>query len=70
MRRERLRAERMARGMTQQRVAEELGMSLRNYQAIEAGSVMGRIGTWDALEDLLGVSQRELRRSGPAASPS
>lgn len=49
-------------GMTQQAVADALGISLRNYQKIEAGTVLGRIEYWDALEDMFGVNQRELRR--------
>lgn len=59
-----LRAARNARGMTQQQVADALGMSLRNYHRIERGEVLGTIETWDALEDLLGVNQRELRGRG------
>ena len=50
--------------MTQQAVADELGMKLRNYQYIEAGTVEGSIKTWDALEDLLAIPQRELRDQG------
>lgn len=69
MRRERLRAERMARGMTQQRVADAVGVGLRYYQSIEQGARNGSFEVWDGLEDLFGVSQRVLRRCGPGASP-
>ncbi len=63
MARDNLKAARKAAGMTQQQVADRLGVSLRNYQKIEAGTVLGRIEYWDALEDMLGINQRELRRS-------
>lgn len=65
MAREKLKAARTAKGMTQQQVADELGISLRNYCRLESGQTMGRIPYWDALEDLFGVNQRELRRQGP-----
>lgn len=64
MARERLREARRAAGMTQQAVADELGIGLRSYQRLESGDVEGRVRVWDALEDLLGVSQRELRARG------
>lgn len=63
-----LKAARAAAGMTQQAVADALGMSLRNYCKIEAGDAMGTIKTWDALEDMFGVNQRELRRRDPEGS--
>lgn len=62
MAREVLKQARRDAGMTQQAVADALGISLRNYQKIEAGTVLGRIEYWDALEDMFGVNQRELRR--------
>lgn len=63
-----LRAARNARGMTQQQVADALGMSLRYYQNLEAGTRKGPIEVWDALEDLLGVNQRALRFQDPEGS--
>ena len=60
--RERLKAERISRGWTQKDVAEKLGMSLIGYRQIESGARIGRIETWDALEDMLGVHQRKLRK--------
>lgn len=68
--REALRAARAAAGMTQQAVADELGISLRHYQGIESGSTIGRIELWDALEDLFSVHQRELRRIAREDGPS
>ena len=57
-----LKSARKNAGMTQQAVADKLGISLRYYQDIEAGSLMGSIWVWDALEDLLGEHQRTLRK--------
>lgn len=58
----RLKAARLGAGMTQQAVADHLGISLRYYQKIEEGSRTGDFEIWDALEDLFSVHQRELRR--------
>lgn len=66
--RETLKAARKSAGMTQQQVAEAIGMSLRNYCNIEAGKVIGTIRAWDALEDLFGINQRELRRTSQGDS--
>lgn len=55
-------------GMTQQEVADRLGISLRYYQKIEEGSRTGDFEIWDALEDLFSVHQRELRRTDREAS--
>lgn len=59
--RENLKAARKAKGMTQQQVADELGISLRYYQNIEAGERTGDFDIWDDLEDLFGIHQRKLR---------
>lgn len=59
--RETLRNARKAAGMTQQQVADKLGISLRYYQQIEAGDRNGDFQIWDALEDLTGIHQRILR---------
>lgn len=50
-------------GMTQQQVADRLGISLRHYQSIEEGTVLGSIWIWDALEETFGVHQRTLRKT-------
>ena len=47
--------------MTQQEVAEKLGISLRYYQNIEAGNRTGDFTIWDDLEDLFNLHQRKLR---------
>lgn len=59
--RENLKTARKAAGLTQQAMADKLGISLRYYQRIEAGENNGAFEVWDALEDLLGVHQRILR---------
>ncbi len=47
--------------MTQQQVADRLGIGLRAYQHIEKGIYTGKIIHWDKLEDLFGIHQRILR---------
>ena len=61
MARENLRRARKAAGLTQQAVADRLGLTLRHYQKIEYEELSGSFEVWDALEDLLGVHQRLLR---------
>ena len=56
-----LKAARKAKGMTQQQMADALGISLNYYQKIEAGERTGDFQIWDALEDLTGIHQRKLR---------
>lgn len=63
MAREMLREARNAMGMTQQQVADRLGVSLRYYQAIESGKKLGSIAVWDELEDLFSINQRALRQT-------
>lgn len=63
MARENLKEARKERGMTQQRTADALGISLRYYQNIEAGDRTGDFEIWDALEDMFGVHQRKLRET-------
>lgn len=59
--RKNLQAARKAAGMTQQAMADKLGLTLRHYQKIEYAELNGSFAVWDALEDLLGVHQRKLR---------
>ena len=59
--RERLRDARLEKGLTQRQVAEAVGLTVRQYQNIESGRTLGKIPLWDALEDMLGINQRELR---------
>ena len=47
--------------LTQQAMADKLGIGLRHYQKIEYAEINGSFEVWDALEDLLGVHQRKLR---------
>lgn len=60
-------------GLTQQQMADRLGISLVYYQKIEQGSRTGEFYIWDTLEDITGVHQRKLRemqdtRPDPKAS--
>lgn len=63
--RERLKEERKKKGLTQQAMAEKLGISLVYYQKIESGERMGAVELWDVMEDITGVHQRILRRTSP-----
>nr|DAT27958.1 MAG TPA: Helix-turn-helix XRE-family like protein [Caudoviricetes sp.] len=60
-------------GLTQQQMADRLGISLVYYQKIEQGTRTGDFYIWDTLEDITGVHQRKLRemqdtRPDPKAS--
>lgn len=59
--RENLRKARKEKGLTQQAVADQLGISLRYYQNIEQGTRTGDFEIWDNLEDLFNIHQRTLR---------
>ena len=61
MAREILKAARKDKGMTQQQVADYLGIGLRHYQKIENAVTFGSIKVWDSLEDLFAIHQRKLR---------
>ena len=60
-----LRQARKSKGMTQQTMADKLGISLRYYQQIEAGDRTGDFTIWDTLEDIIGIHQRILRATNP-----
>lgn len=59
--RENLKNARKAAGLTQQQMADKLGISLRYYQNIETGDRTGDFTLWDTLEDITGIHQRVLR---------
>ena len=61
MGRENLKKARREAGMTQQQMADKLGITLRHYKAIESGERLGSIQIWDNLEDILKINQRVLR---------
>lgn len=61
--RENLRKARKEKGLTQQSVADHLGISLVYYQKIEQGTRTGDFDIWDSLEDLFNVHQRKLRET-------
>lgn len=57
-----LKQARIAADITQQQVADYLGITTRNYQKIESGQMLGSIKNWDKLEDLFSIHQRKLRQ--------
>lgn len=59
--RENLKKAREAAKMTQQQVADYIGISLVYYQKIEQGSRTGDYWIWDILENLFNLHQRKLR---------
>lgn len=61
MARENLKKARREAGLTQQQLADKLGISLRYYQNIETGDRTGDFNLWDELEDITGIHQRKLR---------
>lgn len=63
--RKRLKEARQAAGLTQQQMADKLGIGLRHYKYIESGAVVGNFRIWDALEEITGVHQRILREISP-----
>lgn len=63
--RENLKNARKSTGLTQQAMADKLGISLRYYQQIEADDRTGDFEIWDNLEDITGIHQRILRGTNP-----
>lgn len=63
--RENLKNARKAAKLTQQTMADKLGISLRYYQQIEAGDRTGDFEIWDNLEDITGTHQKILRAINP-----
>lgn len=61
--RKNLKEARQKAGMTQQEVAKYLEISKIGYQQIEHGTRIGKIETWDKLEDLFKIHQRKLREN-------
>ncbi len=68
--RDNLQAARYGKGMTQQQVADYLGISLNYYQRIEYGTRTGDFQLWDDLEDLFSMHQRILRQTFPEGNQS
>ena len=56
-----LKQARRDKGLTQQVVAEHLGISDRHYKYIEAGRSVGRVELWDKLEISFRIPQPILR---------
>ena len=60
--------------LTQEKMAEKVGISSIYYQKIEEGTRTGNFEIWDKLEDITGIHQRKLRentenRPAPADNP-
>ena len=50
-------------GLTQEKMAEKLGISPLYYHLIENGKRTGCFEVWDKLEDITGIHQRVLREN-------
>lgn len=50
-------------GLSQEKMAESLDTSLKNYQFLEESRRNGSIAIWDKLEDMTGINQRVLREN-------
>ena len=61
--RQNLKNARLNAKMTQQSVADEIHVSLRYYQQLEAGDRNGNFDVWDKLENITGVHQKILREN-------
>lgn len=61
--RKNLKEARQKAGLTQEKMAEKLGISSRHYQRLEAGRIYGTFEVWDSLEDMFNVHQRILREN-------
>lgn len=68
--RKNLQSARKATGLTQQAMADKLGVGLRHYKKIESGETLGSVPLWDDLEDILGINQRVLREIHPGKEDS
>ena len=68
--RKNLQSARKAAGLTQQAMADKLGVGLRHYKKIESGETLGSVPLWDDLEDILGINQRVLREIHPGKEDS
>lgn len=64
--REKLKKARQDAGLTQKQVAEKIGLKAGSYQQIELGKRVGKVETWDKLEDLFLIHQRILREISPS----
>lgn len=68
--RRKLKEARQKAGMTQQQMADRLGIGLRHYKKIESGETLGSVSLWDDMEDILEVNQRVLREIHPGKGDS
>lgn len=61
MKRELLNKTRKEKGISATQMAEKLGITRSYYLKIESGDRTGRPELWDAIEDIFGINQRNLR---------
>lgn len=61
--RENLKKARQAAGLTQQQIADKLGIGLRHYKKLEKGETLGSIPIWDKLEIMFNINQMILREN-------
>lgn len=54
---------RLDNGFTQEALGKQVGLSNKGVSALERGRMDTRPAIWDALEDILKVPQRELRKT-------
>ena len=64
--RTKLKEARLREKLTQQAMADYLGITLIYYQKIEKGDRTGKFTIWDKLEKLTGIHQSELRVIEPS----
>lgn len=62
MERTELKIRRIAKKMTQQQVAEKMGVSVATYSFIESGKRSGSIENWAKIRELLGLTEEEAWR--------
>ncbi len=64
--RKKLKQARIDKELTQKEVAEYLGLNIRAYKYIESGHTIGKMKTWDKLEELFNIDQKILREDETA----
>lgn len=47
-------------GLTQQEVADKIGISITSYNQIEQGKMVARLETWKRLQDVLNINDSEM----------
>lgn len=63
----RLREQRRARGLTQEALAHDAGLSVRRVALLESGTSNPRTSTLFAIADVLGIDAADLLKASPQA---